>query len=302
MSLFGNLAAKVEGEKRRARAKGDILTPVITPQVHGDNYISDKVISMDTQHEETRGGSGLIHGSSLIGMCPRRQVLTIRAGKAPDRAVKTADRLVWAIGRAVEEHIRNQFIEAVDRKGVIASWRCKCGKSKVEGFYDRAVKCDVCKSHVDRFTELTLFDFPGNVVGNADMMYVRPDKPVVRTVEIKSMNKKDYDALTEPVSDHVTQAFINRRLAKINGLEVDDQVTLIYGCKDYAFSGRLYREFYISTSDFYEKQMDTFWERAKLVKSAEEDTSILPERIAACPNKTSPFAKKCDCCEACFVR
>lgn len=306
MSLLRNLAARMKGEVRRASRQGE-APPVPIPETHGENFVTSKVWSMDAKPETIRGGAGYIHGSSLIGLCPRRQCLTTLAGAAGVKVPRSADRLVWAIGRAVEAHIRTQFITAMDRVGVVGVWSCKCGKTKTEGIFVRRSKCEVCRGSLLKYGELSLLDHDARIAGNPDLMYLRPDTLKLRTVEIKSINKKEFDALTAPKADHVTQSMIYRRLAARNEMDVDNSTTIIYGCKDYSFRGSPYREFYVPVLPQHEAQLDRMWADAGAVKAflkgmEEEGTATLPPRLALCTSALTTTAKGCDQCGACFAR
>ena len=275
---------------------------------HGLNYIITKVRSMDSKPEAVRGGAGYIHGSSLIGMCPRRHCLSILSG-AGSKVPRACDRLLWAIGRAVEAHIRGQFIEAVQRAGVIGEWRCKCGGLSSEGLFVRRTKCKTCQGTAQRYGELTLLDHDARIAGNPDLMYLRPDNHKVRTAEIKSINKKEFDALTAPKVDHVFQALIYRRLAILNLMDVDDTISIIYGCKDYAFRGIPYHEFYVTSTPEHDAALDRMWANARLVrdfvnarKANPESSPPLPARLALCPHPNTVTAKDCDQCHACHAR
>lgn len=305
MSILRNMAARMRGEQRR-HADPEAV-PLDT--THGPNYIISKVRSMDAKPETVRGGAGYIHGSSLIGMCPRRQCLTILSGGGGSKVPRACDRLLWAIGRAVEAHIRGQFIEAVQRVGVIGEWRCKCGGLSSEGLFVRRTKCKTCQGALQKYGELTLLDHDARIAGNPDLMYLRPDNHKVRVVEIKSINKKEFDALTEPKINHVQQAMIYRRLAILNQMEVDDSISIIYGCKDYAFRGIPYHEFHVANKPEHDGALDRMWTSARLVrdfvlalKANPESSPPLPARLTLCPHPNTITAKDCDQCHACHAR
>ena len=159
------------------------------------------------------------------------------------------------------------------------------------------------------YEELTLFDHEYRIVGNPDIPYVRPDNGKVRVCEIKSMNKKDFDALGSAKGDHVWQALIYRRMFQRNGAEVDDNVSIVYGCKDYSFKGSPYLEFTVKVTPEHEKNLDRMWESAATIRdfvasSKKEEIKTtpvkLPPKIALCPHKNTITAKGCDQCHSCF--
>lgn len=305
MNLLRNLQAKVEGTARRAKAKGEEAPKTIKNYTE-DGYVVSQVMAGDRSPEKVRGGSGYVHASSLIACCPRRHALMSLLGSGY-KVPRSADRLVWAIGRAVEAHIRNQFIEQVDGAGVIGEWSCQCRKSKTDGFRPSVkLKCETCGKPQTHYGELALFDHEYRIVGSVDLLYARPDNHRVRVNEIKSINKKEFDLLTCPKGDHVWQALIYRRLLQRNGVDVDDKVAVIYGCKDYSFKGPPYLEFSVKPSPEHETGLDKMWKRAAEIRDftlakANKTKAVLPPRIQLCPHANTVTAKSCDQCNACFA-
>ena len=215
---------------------------------------------------------------------------------------------MWAIGRAVEKHIRDAFVRAVKREGVIGQWACRCGKSKRVGLYSPTYKCEHCSQGLYTYGEVTLLDHQYRIAGNPDLLYYRPDNLRLRIVEIKSKKQALFDELTKPEANHILQASIYRRLAKIEGYDVDDYVSIVYGSKDYTFRGRPYKEYHILPSEGVEATLDDMWSRAGAVREfldafkIEGVSATLPNRITACASVTSTTAKGCDQCHACFAR
>jgi len=314
MKLLRNLQAQVAGKSRRAKARGEKVesAPVIDNYVE-DGFVTREVWKADCKAEKSRGGTGYTHGSSLINMCARKHALMALLGSGY-KPVRSADRLLWAIGRAVEKHIRTAFIGQVKGAGVIGVWSCRCGKTTDTGFCPSVkIKCSCCGLKLSSYGELTVFDHENRIVGNPDLLYARPDTNKVRVNEIKSMNKKDFDSLTTPKGDHVWQGLIYRRLLEINDVDVDDSVAIIYGCKDYSFKGSPYKEYTVKVTKQHEENLDRMWEKAGVVaefvaalKLGEETKEMskhqkpLPSRIPQCSAATTTTAKGCDQCSACF--
>lgn len=303
MSIIRNAQRRL----RREVAESQEL-PSRESNEHSPNYLIDLVKAMDTKPEANRGGRGYIHGSSLIGLCPRKYALQILSGTTGRRPVREADRIMWAIGRAVEAHIRKQFISAVGRKGVFGKWVCRCGHLKRSGDFSNRNKCRRCGKSPLEYKELELFDHDFRIVGNPDMLYSRPDNALMHVVEIKSKKKELFEELEEPEPDHILQASIYRRLGAISGMGMSDEVSIIYGCKDYPKWGvRPYKEFHVQPSSSVESQLDDMWERAGQVRdflaefSDGENRPPLPERITACDRRDSTIAKGCEQCQACFA-
>ena len=272
-----------------------------------EGYLVSKVLEQDRIPETVRGGRGMLHATSLLDMCPRYYHLKILIDKKRYSTPRSDDRIVWAIGRAVEKHIREQYINSVSAQGVIGDWGCLCGKTRYKGAIAdiTTYKCYKCDHTIKHYGELTLMDEDASLAGNPDLLYTRPDNKKVRVVEIKSMNKKRYDALKSPVANHVWQALIYRRLLAKNGYSPDDYVSIVYGCKDYSFKGLPYREFTIKCDESHEKVLDTMWEQAVKLKLFTEkvesgDSPELPERHKLCDSMFASKASHCDECTACF--
>jgi predicted RecB family nuclease len=259
---------------------------------------------MDSVAEKSRVGKQYTHVSSLIGLCPRRHLLAFTSGVERSSVPKPSMRLVWALGRAAEHHARTQFLAALGNAGVLGTWTCKCGHAKKEGEYSEVPKCPKCLKKLDRYTEAGLFDHDNRIVGSPDLLYVRPDNSKVRVVEIKSMNKKDFEALDKPKEDHVHQAMGYNELLRINGYNVDDSITVLYVCKDFQWS-KPYKEFSVERTDHYDSILNSMWSRALMVadgiraKDAGEDVQF-PARLQPCSSPTSSVAKSCDMCSLCF--
>jgi hypothetical protein len=271
------------------------------------DYVATLVSSMDLAPEAGREGGDYIHASALIGLCIRAQALAHRLGglrRTPD----SAQRLVWALGRAAEKHVRTQFIAAVDAAGVVGSWRCPCGEAVRDGLRgDPPAVCAQCRKPADEYSELVLVDHEARIIGSPDMLFRRPDDGRLRVVEIKSMNRKDFELLSAPLPDHVLQAAIYRRLLAENHPETDEEVSVMYVCKDW--TRRPYREFSVdSQAPKTLEWLDAAWERAREYQRwragdlAGQRALPLPQRLPQCTEVAAPAAKKCACGTPCFAR
>lgn len=317
MAIIRNLQNKAKGQtgasvRRRARrVRSTIEAPAESVSEggdeHGPEHVMDAVLAMDSKPEVIRGGSEYIHASSLGGLCARREILAAINPTETSVSPRPADRIVWALGRAAESHVRTQFIEAKKAEGIIGEWSCACGHTKTEGAFNKSIECPRCGTKTTRYGELTLFDHDCKIVGNPDLLYVRPDVPKIRVVEIKSMAKAHFDKLTTPKPDHVLQAATYHRLLEVNEMPVDPEgVTILYVCKDYAI-GKPYKEYHVDMTQEFRNVIDELWGRAaeirdwKMARSAGAEIP-LPERLGACSSSAAPFAKNCNQCVACFAR
>jgi hypothetical protein len=273
-----------------------------------NDFLLNAVRGMDVASEEIRTGSEYIHVSSLIDYCARRESLawTTRNSGAPIRRANVLPglRIIWALGRAAEHHVREQFIKARDARGVLGIWECGCGKTKREGLRPKSAKCPTCDSGLSRYKEIPLFDHDAKIVGNPDLLFVRPDNDLVRVVEIKSMNAAEFKELEAPLANHVIQAASYNRLAEINDMGPDAFVTIFYVCKD--FNMKPYKSFTVPITPQIIALLDAMFEaaqeRADWVADTESGANVaLPPRLGFCTSVQSPRAKKCPECVGCFA-
>ena len=299
--LLRNLERKLSKTGKQLEKAG-----VQTPKTHSDSYVTERVLEMDAVPEVTRVGKQYTHVSALIGVCPRRHIISHIHGLERVKAVSPSMRLVWALGRAAEHHVRTQFIEAVNKFGVIGIWACKCGYLKSTGLYSEVVaECPRCRSKNSTYKESPLFDHEARITGSPDMMYMRPDNQKIRVVECKSINKAEFEKLKAPKKDHIHQAMAYNELLRINGLSQDDSVTIIYVCKDFQFKSP-YHEFHVERSEEHEKVISLMWQNANLIAKAIRDKAedkevVVPDRLVSCSSTSSTTAKSCDCVGACFA-
>jgi hypothetical protein len=288
-----------------AQEEPNLSSPVI--DAHGNDFITRNVLRMDSAPEIRRMGKQYIHVSALIGMCARLHLLSFLSGAEHSRKVQSSMRLVWALGRAAEKHVRTQFIEAVNYVGVIGKWSCLCEHTKHDGQHNPKLRCEKCGKKVNNYGESGLLDHDARVVGSPDLIYVR-ETGRLRVVEIKSICKKDYDLLTRPLADHVAQGMSYRRILERSGRAVDDEITVLYVCKDYQWKGP-YKEFYVPATAHTEHTLDIMWAEAERVaegiRASEEmppSQVPLPPRLSACANRETKMAAACPLRDLCFSR
>jgi len=264
------------------------------------HFVSTRVLAMDQAPEERRGGKH-IHGSSLPTLCPRREILTQRAGNR-SQVPGSVDRVIWALGRAAEHHVRSQFIRSMEYQGVIGIWSCLCGVTCNSGKYVGET-CPKCDAPADQYGELTLVDPATNIQGNPDLLFYQPGSEVMHVVEIKSINRTAFEALTEPIPDHLFQAATYHKLALLSGFNVHKQVTIFYVCKDYI--RKPYLSFTVNIPTHIRAGVERAWTSALgLAEWREKDkagvSQPLPPRLSVCQGVGDTRAKACDQCALCF--
>lgn len=297
--LLGNLARKVTGVAQR-NPELLVRQGVILPAMPAldTNTIKATLDSQDSQPERRRVGQpGYVHVSSLIGLCTRQYALIERRGDAVYNDVRGAHRIMWAMGRAVERHIRDQYIAARQRQGVYGEWHCRCGHTSFTGFYPSQSRCTRCTHGLTNYREAPMFDHDARIVGNTDLPFLHGEYIV--PTEIKSMTKHLWDKLDNPLPDHVFQASMYQYLYRKNGFKTHDEVVIIYASKDFNGYGSPYKEFHVNVmSADRQRQVEFAVQQAMEIKRAREGQ--LPPRCGACPNHDAPTAKKCPVVVPCF--
>lgn len=318
-ALFGRAGTPTATTTPQAapQAQAVRIAPAPSRRSASPTYVTDLVEQADSAPERMRlGGEGHLHASSLINICERQHVLAAMTDTEMMRGVTGSDRLVWAIGRAVERHVRTQFIKARQFGGIYGRWTCDNPKSAADptcratgfigkvGIHDAAARC-TCGGRLDTYNEPSLWDDDNGFVGNPDLTFALDGLFVV--TEIKSMEKERFQDLAAPLADHVHQAILYRDLYRRLGFPVADFVIILYVSKGYSFKrkdrqGRstIYREFRVdATQPHLQRLVETSLASARLVKDAKAG-GPLPPRHPQCHSVDCARAKECPLVTRCL--
>ena len=292
------LGGKILPERR------EVTTPVRrrrTPALASERQVVARagtlksfIDAQDGSLEQSRIASDYIHVSSLLNFCPRRLWLALNDNQNVIEVPRSADRVVWAMGRAAEHHVRTQIIHALNFEQAYGRWTCKCEQSIQTGHFPKNITCLTCNGPLDRYIELSLFDHELRIVGNPDLiLIIIGGKATI--VEIKSINKREFDELKTPKASHVFQGTAYHRLFR-GSFELEDAIAIIYVCKDYTFKSP-YKEFSVPY-----QQLDNIVERAFDEVRLFRETQSLPQRLEVCSSMQTSTAKNCALCVNCFSR
>lgn len=269
-----------------------------------ENYLKTRLDAIDSQPEVKRLGTGegeyghYIHVSSLIGACARQHALAAQDNRQHVEAVTGGHRVMWAFGRAVEAHIRKQFLIATGRATAFGHWHCPCEREWHSGHFPAARVCEACGKGLTEYKEYTLYDHENWIKGNPDLL-IHLSQYFIPT-EIKSLNKKEWDAITQPKGDHVFQVSMYHDFLALNGFQVHDKAIIIYCAKDFTY-GSPYKEFHV---DMTARHIQTLVQDAKAtartIRRAREN-GILPQR-SRCSTHRDSAAKQCPFVVPCFSR
>lgn len=263
-------------------------------------HVTRLVGSGDANPRITRSGGnedGYTHLSSLIGVCEREQTISRQHGIPIHETVSGGMKIIWAIGRAVEKHIRESVIKARDYRDVHGKWVCRCGHSEHVGLYPTERTCGTCWGHLKYYREPLLIDHDAAVVGSPDLTLI--EMGFYLPVEVKSMAKDQFDELKNPLADHVLQVLGYRHLYKLMGYPVMDIASIVYGRKDFKFGGTraVYKEYHVHWEQ-WQPQIDAMFEAGRRIKEANLDHRLLPR---PCASPTCTRAKGCKRANMCFT-
>jgi hypothetical protein len=291
VSLLRSMQEHVRPQRVRNRAQRPAAAPALS-----EGYITRMVEEADAQPDSSRVREGYIHVSSLLSFCPRLYRLAAVDDIPIVNLPRAGDRIVWALGRAAEKHVRDAVLAHVGLGNVYGVWRCNCGMVAYEGLH-RELRCTHCATPANNFGELPVFDHELRISGSPDIQL--HDAGSRRIVEIKSINKREFEELERPKPDHVFQASFYVDLLRVMGEPVHEELAIFYVCKDYTFRSP-YREFHVGAGDM---AMQIAAAKASVAQlRACEMGGALPPKLPVCSSAATPTARKCVACASCFGR
>lgn len=294
------------------------------PREVRDEGVLPALIASDQMHEDNRGyteaGSGLIHVSSLPDLCPRAYILAAESSNphSHTKSVNSNDRIVWAMGRSAEKHVRDAFIQQVTPQKVYGRWLCPCERD--EEYYDgprehgfRECACE--RRMVDQYQEVPVVDSDAGIVGNCDLPYFSVDNRVVLT-EIKSVKGEYFKEMADHGLDNMPTAFLREqasnhkyqitayhRLFARNGFPLADYCRLLYVSKNYVgmrWVDSPYREYVVPMDSRVNARLDREWGKAFTIQR-HRDAGTLPPRLESCTSPTTGCATTCTLAANCFM-
>ncbi|QIG76124.1 hypothetical protein EVC24_103 [Rhizobium phage RHph_I4] len=303
MPLLRNIVRAAQGQYREQGGPTNdngLMPPRGLPPrmpILPDNYIKETVLRQDTAPSASRlNHPGYVHVSSLVGICARQYALAQRYQVEAVESVTGGHRIMWKIGRAVEKHVRMQFIDGQGRQGIYGVWKCRCERIDHLGMFP-ARTCNYCEEQATRYFEPVLHDEENKIVGSPDLTFLVGRFYFV-PVELKTMNKADWDKLEAPLPDHIAQASMYRYLYSLKGYLVHNNVKFVYVTKDFKW-GDPYKEFQVDcTQEAVVNTVAAMVDAARRIKSA-RDTRVLPNR-SVCQTASNSRAKGCPVAHLCF--
>lgn len=269
--------------------------------------LSGRVANQDAipENRAIRQQGDLLHVSSAIRDCPRSIAINRRLGKVDIKSPTGADRIVWTMGRAAEKHWRDSLIRDLNFAGCVGKWQCDCKITVLKGLHLQGAQpiCPICQTSANNYNELTVSDQDAGLTGNPDFLLIT-EREKLLVVEIKSMNAREFDALTAPNPDHIMQATAYHRIAGRSLVtlpeHMEPEVRIVYIKKDYTFVGSVYKEFSVDCSSRPAAILDQVWQDSASVIACDSPEIPLPPKLSACGSPTGTTPKKCSNCTACF--
>jgi hypothetical protein len=276
-------------------------TSVLEPTV-----VLNFVIAGENIQETSRvgGTNGYQHVSSLVSLnCARKACIVHQHAVLVSNPATAAHRVMWAQGRASENHVRDSIIKATGGSVVFGVWTCACGEAQHVGLKPASdFVCARCARPVDRYRELTVFDHHRKITANPDIMLMLNGKVLV--VEIKSVASDAFKELTGPLGDHQLQALLYHRVLSENGYALHDRVAIIYVRKGFLWTGsnpvgKIYHEFHVDVNST--TSLNMVEDRVSLAETIARANAagVLPSRTV-CSSPDSPSAKTCPVSHLCF--
>lgn len=264
-------------------------------------FIKNMLDAQDAIPEKSRAATydEHVHVSSLAyDFCARQYAIARHEDLQLYESLTGGHKVTFRIGRAVEDHVRENIIKGAGKSNIFCKWTCACGAYRI-GLW-KADPCPRCGKGLDKFEEPTIKDDVNGVSGRPDLILYH--EKTLHITEIKSIKKDTtttvgWDEIEEPLTSHVTQNIFYPPLLASLGLPVSPIVTFIYVTKDFKF-GSPYKEFRVDTSlRKYQEQRTELIAEAKQVKDFINDGPS-PPRI--CLTEHGPLAKKCPVVFRCF--
>jgi len=262
-----------------------------------EDFLSQLLYSQDTHTDKERVHKGHTHVSSLIrSECSRQYVIAANTATPMYRSVTGGHRIVWALGRACEAHMRQQIITAKDYEGVYGNWRCKCGATTQNTSNPKTYNnCTSCGGGLKVYEETLLLDDHLHLRGSPDIVVEYGGKKYV--VEIKS-TKDTVPEIQGYQANHLTQVMLYHHMLSKKFRNVADKVIIIYCTKKFLY-GVPYKEFHIDVNDANAQTLlAAAQEKALILKAGVKENQIPPRTI--CSSQECTKARNCAVSSLCF--
>lgn len=280
--------------------------------IENPHRLANELMRLDARREQKRYTSYL-RCSGLHDVCPREHMLGWYLDRTYSPYVDASMLFTFEIGHAVHERLQNnpQFFG----DDLLGFWRCSCGFERFGRRQKQA--CPSCGGAADMFIYREHFvktKDPWRLTGHMDgLLQVGPGD--VRVADFKTVNGKDFDALTAPLADHKMQ--VHGYMMSLDHDETlpirvsRDKALLIYFSKQHKVKCMPVKAFHVSRDGAIEETLVRMLEDHKrtydFIQAAERDVPIswptpLPRCVAS--NFSDYRSKNCSVkteCQAALV-
>lgn len=301
-SRLGDVLQRRRGEKaeRQVQAIAQLKSGGVS-KIHADELPLTELLEKSRFLSRPARGSNPLHVSDLVSKCLRKIALSEKLGMPhKPQNLRLTDLLTFAQGDAIHDVLKANAVRAGG--GVVwGKWSCKCGTTKTPqpclfSDLDKDKTCAACKQPVDVYEEVAVKDAELEIVGTPDLLLYMREHEALHITELKSISHDVWKELARPLPDHVIQVLFYWYLLSRAGYRLTDKVSILYATKGWMFSGNPTKEFVVDAESQIHR-LDDYLADAAAVKVSRAGGD-LPTRT--CPTPTSPEAKKCELCSACF--
>lgn len=290
--------------------------------IPSDFFIST-VVKADKKREGYRFNWDNTNVSDLMHQCPKFYTLILEQPEENRdfKFVNSSDRILWALGRAAETHVRAQYAAAKNYQGIFGVWHHPNNET-VESKTGLLEQSDLLSFGGEPlYKEYRVTNSQYELTGSPDFL---PEIPMqipgtkenyLMVYEFKSIKgkatdtakEKGFDDLEEAKPDHCYQPSLYARLAQQDSLLAGKvypwKVGVVYVRKEYMFEREdiiPYKEFHVDTQDsVISSHVDGLLEVASAIKHYRK-TRIHPDAHKLCQSVYSKHAKKCPLANKCF--
>lgn len=230
-----------------------------------------------------------IHVSDLVTKCPRILAFEQKFdGTRIPNTIPNTTLLTFKVGEALADVNIEHLCELMPDK-VWGVWSCNCGKTSITGTYqDAKLKssiCPKCETGVIQYTEYHVVNEDYGISGSVDLVIKTQD--VYCPVELKSISKKQFEALKKAKPEHEMQALMYWRLMRDKGYRVPDSAIVLYTCKEY--TKPVYKQYNIKVSKEVQNRIQEYCLLAKHINSYQS----LPDVPAGCIDVSKYAVRSC---------
>lgn len=277
------------------------IEPAPPPAPHGrrldDRFLTSIVAASDGEPDQALLADGFVHVSRLVNFCARQHALSRRASALPERRLTSGHRILFAQGKACEEHVIDAVISRGEAGRIYAWWECPCGATQHRGTFNEARTCNRCGQQVRVHGQPVLRHDDFRLVGRPDLT-LHVDGPYKVVTEVKSVSANIWGDTSAPQADHIMQALMYRWLYAHLGYAVANEVVLLYVNRGFVW-GDPYKEYHVDAEDpFSTSLVDESLRMLGDLREHDESSGSLPPRV--CSNAQVGLRRECPLVNLCF--